>query len=692
MDHRRQTIRMLALEDSPNDVERWVKLLRAAGMPPRIQHIPSIDTMEIALQEHEWDLVLSAEKTSRVNAKQVLSIIKKHKRDLPVIITLPEYSPEKITTWVAAGAKDAIPGNHEQHILHAILREIHSLDDRRKLEETLHSLEESNKRCKLLLANASEAIAYIHDGMHVDANTAYLELTGYTTPDDLAGITLIDLIDKDHQRDIKALLKKFNRTNNSESIECQLAHVDGHYTPVILKLSEAQYDDEPCIQLTLLPLIPVLNQPIETQSTTKTAEASSTPATVVVDTLDSSEQFQKKANTILNSTKQATLVYIQLDEFESLKKDHSEAGIASVQQSMAKLIKKPFPKAIGCQQSENTFLLIDTEHTPEAIEDLLINLLNTIEHHLFGSADETITVTATIGFAPTTAGVGFTSLLAHAEKAHEMAIEQKEPAPKVIAYSKESYTKWKAHKGDILSIIVDALSKDGFQLLFQPVVSVIGTDEQQYEVLLRLPTPQGGIVEANDFITTAEANHLMPHIDRWVLRQCTRRMSSMNQQGKEVTLLIHISHQSIQENDIAQFLAGILKVTKIPAERIILQLPETIVLQQLKRVVKFSEAISAIGCKLSITRFQGDSKSMNILKHLNVQFVRMDGSFIEKLDDDGDEEVHKMLTPLKEQNIHCIVSKVENSKTLAHLWRLGVDYAQGYYIQGPTDTMDFEFN
>ncbi len=89
MDYRKQTIRLLALEDSPNDVERWVKLFRSAGMPPRVQHISSIETMEEALKEQHWDVVLSSEETPKLNAQQVLSIIEKHQIDIPVIVTLP---------------------------------------------------------------------------------------------------------------------------------------------------------------------------------------------------------------------------------------------------------------------------------------------------------------------------------------------------------------------------------------------------------------------------------------------------------------------------------------------------------------------------------------------------------------------------------------------------------------------------
>ncbi|USE36016.1 hypothetical protein [Endozoicomonas sp. SCSIO W0465] len=211
--------------------------------------------------------MLSAEETSRLNAQQVLSIIGKHQKDIPVIVILPEYDPQRTSTWLSAGARDAIPGADEAHILHAVLRELTNLDDRRNLSRTRQELNESNKRCQLLLADASEAIAYIHDGMHVDANTAYLQLTGHNHVDDLAGIPLIDMIAAQHQAEIKKMLKQFRANQPIDPIECELVHTDGHSKLVSLRLSEAQYDHESCIQLTLLPvMVPILNKPVDYKS------------------------------------------------------------------------------------------------------------------------------------------------------------------------------------------------------------------------------------------------------------------------------------------------------------------------------------------------------------------------------------------------------------------------------------------
>ena len=673
MDYRKQTIRLLALEDSPNDVERWVKLFRSAGMPPRVQHISSIETMEEALKEQHWDVILSSEETPKLNAQQVLSIIEKHQIDIPVIVTLPEYNPQRASTWLSAGARDAIPSANEAHILHAVLRELTSLEDRRNLSCTRRELGESNKRCQLLLANASEAIAYIHDGMHVDANAAYLQLSGYESADDLAGIPLIDMIAGQHQAEIKQMLKRFDANKNTSPLECELIHTDGHSTPVSLRLSEAQYDDEPCIQLTLFPImVPVLSQPVDHELSA-----------------ESKEQFLEKAGTIVKEAPDAILTWLQLDDFLNIRQEASIEGILSIQKSIVRMIQEHFPKAVLCHYTDDSFLLVETGDAPESVHNRLVNLQSAIDGHLFGSADETLTATVTIGFAVKEDRQNLSTLLNNAESAYQLALKTDES--RLCRYSKTEEIKDKAREGDVQAMIRQALSQDSFHLLFQPVINITGSEEKQYEVFLRLHSPQGEVVEASKFMEAAESSSLMPHIDRWVLRQCVRQLAQVHKQGQNVRLLIHLSHQSIQGAELAQYLSGLLKATELPPESIVLQMPESMVLQQLKRIVDFAEAIHNIGCQLAITRFQGDSRSMKMLKHLDIQFVRLDGSFTSKLDENNDEDIIKMLDILKEQNIRSIVPKVESTQTLAHLWRMGVDYAQGYYIQGPMETMDFDF-
>ncbi len=318
-----------------------------------------------------------------------------------------------------------------------------------------------------------------------------------------------------------------------------------------------------------------------------------------------------------------------------------------------------------------------------------VNLQSAIDGHLFGSADETLTATVTIGFAVKEDRQNLSTLLNNAESAYQLALKTDES--RLCRYSKTEEIKDKAREGDVQAMIRQALSQDSFHLLFQPVINITGSEEKQYEVFLRLHSPQGEVVEASKFMEAAESSSLMPHIDRWVLRQCVRQLAQVHKQGQNVRLLIHLSHQSIQGAELAQYLSGLLKATELPPESIVLQMPESMVLQQLKRIVDFAEAIHNIGCQLAITRFQGDSRSMKMLKHLDIQFVRLDGSFTSKLDENNDEDIIKMLDILKEQNIRSIVPKVESTQTLAHLWRMGVDYAQGYYIQGPMETMDFDF-
>lgn len=89
----------------------------------RVQHLETLDELEEALNTGLWDLLLTVEETPMLNAGQVLSSIRRLKLDIPVIVSVHDNNPDMIKHWLEKGAGDAIHHSHEEHILHAILRE-----------------------------------------------------------------------------------------------------------------------------------------------------------------------------------------------------------------------------------------------------------------------------------------------------------------------------------------------------------------------------------------------------------------------------------------------------------------------------------------------------------------------------------------------------------------------------------------
>lgn len=666
MNNNKEPVRLLTLERTQNDSERWVKLFRNAGHPARIQQVESPEALEEALSTGLWDLLLTVETTPLLNARQALSTIRRLNIDVPVILALDESDPDTIAQWLEMGARDAIDKEHEQHIFQAILREKRELLNRRQAQRLKKELSDTEQRCQLLLDNASQAIAYVHEGMHIDANQAYLELFGYDDLDELSCIPLIDMIAPQDQALFKNLIKHFKPGTEQPAVDCSLNDASSNPFPATVLLSDAVFDGEPCIQ--------VLVKVAQSAQTAEEEEG--------IDLLPR----QTFLNLLESDNSPETLAYLQLDNYDHIRQSAGVDGSVAVQESVTRLLTEHLPASQLSHYGDEVYLAAISNDDLSALEPLRA----AIEGELISTNNQTLYTSVSIGLAEQQKKAGKHSFLERARIASDLVREQ--GGNQVSQFSQSALDSKKADDGNTLAIIRQALEHDNFRLLFQPIISVTGEGQEQYEVLLRLLDPKGKEVPASEFIPAAEDNELMPFIDRWVIRQAVKQLAKKYRDGHEVRLMIHISTASLDDPEFADRLGRLLEAASLPGHLLTMQMTEEIIHQHLRQVVQFAESIKHLGCRIAMTQFSGESRSVKILQHLDVSFVKLDSMFTERLERNDDSQTKKVTNNLKDLNKTIIMPRVENAQTLTSIWQLGVDYVQGHYLQPPLEAMTYDFS
>jgi PAS domain-containing protein len=178
----KKTIRLLILEDSQNEAERLVSLFRNAGQATRVHRLTSSDDLAEALKQ-TWDLLINAPQSENLDPSEAINAIRRQAKDIPIIQLTAGNDAEAITEALMLGAQDALPQGEDEWLLLVANRELANLEERRARRSAEVALREAEKRCQLLLDSSVDAIAYVHDGMHIYANRAYLELFGYDDVD-----------------------------------------------------------------------------------------------------------------------------------------------------------------------------------------------------------------------------------------------------------------------------------------------------------------------------------------------------------------------------------------------------------------------------------------------------------------------------------------------------------------------------
>lgn len=288
--------------------------------------------------------------------------------------------------------------------------------------------------------------------------------------------------------------------------------------------------------------------------------------------------------------------------------------------------------------------------------------------------------------------------IAHALKAQDLASKQYKKDKSVVACTYEEKPEHDEGEGrsdkDIAKMVQNALNRGRFRLLFQPILSLRGSDKEHYEVLLRMVDEEDNGISPNEFLDIASKIGATTKIDRWVILEAIKLLAQHRAAGNNTRLIINLSRESLKDTALPPWLGVAFKAAKLPPEAIVFQIKETDINDHLNIAKSFTEQVTALGCQCSISHFGCALNPFNALQHISAQYIKVDGSFTQELQSGtGEPEaLGELVSQIHEHEKITIVPFVENASVLSKLWQSGVHYIQGYYLQGPADNMDYDFD
>lgn len=247
-----------------------------------------------------------------------------------------------------------------------------------------------------------------------------------------------------------------------------------------------------------------------------------------------------------------------------------------------------------------------------------------------------------------------------------------------------------------LRTINQALEENNFQLYQQRIIAVQGNDtadHEHFEILLRLKTSDGKILVPSVFLPIAEQYGLMAKIDRWVISHFfasqgnyLRSFGQQSLQGKHSSFYsVNLSSDSLNDPELIPFLEEQFTSHQIPPSLICFEITETMAIANIDRAAQIIQQIKSLGCRFALDDFGSGMSSFGYLQQLPVDFLKIDGQFIQQLCQNSMNEI--IVTALRDVaqavNIKTIAEFVDNEKTLKKLQEIGIDYAQGYYVGRP---------
>ena len=232
----------------------------------------------------------------------------------------------------------------------------------------------------------------------------------------------------------------------------------------------------------------------------------------------------------------------------------------------------------------------------------------------------------------------------------------------------------------------DALEEDRLVLFHQPVVRLNDQKPVHYEILVRIRDNDGNYILPDNFVELAESLGLIQEIDLRVIEKLLAFMIETGQQGKKVRYFVNLSRVSISDQRwIRRFLA-LLQASGVNPSQLVFEITETAAMSEIDVTLTFIRRLKDMGCRFALDDFGAGFSSFYYLKRFEVDYLKIDGSFIRDLaTDEGSRIFVKALNDVARGLEKQVIAEwVETPRVLNLLLEMGIQFGQGYLFRRPT--------
>ncbi len=684
-------LRLLTIFESSEEAEAHINVLRKAGHIVRDIRAEDEEDMLTALDENPLDLVLAKLNIPGFSARHALDVINRSGRDIPLVAVIPIGSVESKTNEILqAGARDALFENQPERLKHVIKREITELKNRRAQRKCEKMLHETEKRARALIDSSRDAIAYVHDGMHIYANQAYLNMFGYDEPDDIQGLPIMDMVSAADHATLKEFLRGYSRGKVTDSsLDLYGQHVEGKRFKITMEFSSASMEGEACTQII------IRDQGLSKELEQKLSAMSQQDIlTGLYNRNFLTEQLDMLIARALEGKTRGALLFITLDKYDELKES---AGIATADMLLTEVAGMMRARlhelgVIARYAGPVFILLVDNVDTRKA-SNIANSLCKLIHEHICDLGDQSVTTTASIGISL----INETSSQAdecikraekgcqHAQSEGGNRSHMYNPAIEEMA-EHEQVSHW-AQK------IKHALQKNMFRLAFQPIVSLHGEPGAHYEVLVRMLDEDQQEIPPAEFIPAAEQMNMMHFVDRWVIMNTLMLLTKKQQAGEQTRFFIKLSAGTLTDEDFLGWFRERLQASKVNPDNLVFEISEDTALNYLKQAKQINTGLKELNCRTSLENFGIEQNTFQSLKHLSVNYIKVHMDLIINLPQsvEHQEKVKAIAEEAGSKNIQTIAAFVEDANSLAVLWQCSVNFIQGHFLQQPGAELNYDF-
>ncbi len=339
--------------------------------------------------------------------------------------------------------------------------------------------------------------------------------------------------------------------------------------------------------------------------------------------------------------------------------------------------------------SSNKFGILLEDAGPAAMAGTAERLLRSIRDEVIETGPGPVAVTISIGGVlipeqATTVSQAIGSTLKSLDKA------KAKPHDMFVAFNPaEDNRKTRRRNREIADELISAIRQQRLVLALQPIVHSDTLEPAIHECLLRIKRTDGEIVSGGEYIPVAEQLGLIRLVDYRVLELAV----DVARYHPDLTLTINVSGLTATDNNWLGLLCSLTGGDRSLTSRLIIEITETAAIQDVEESCLFVSQVKQLGCRVAMDDFGTGYNSFRNLQMLGIDMVKIDGSFIENMLENTDDQIFvKLLADLAKQfNLDIVAENVGDEKIIRMLQDFGIDYLQGYHLGKPILALPEEY-
>ncbi|RSO39489.1 EAL domain-containing protein [Acinetobacter lactucae] len=687
---KRTETRLLIIDDNQLRYNQILNLLLGNDYQVQALLLDDLKSFEKQLNT-PWDAIIFG-RAYDLKIEQTLSLIQASEQpNLPVLLLQPEdYQPQQYQAYIQKGIYDVVPLEPLDYFYITLIRTLshsHLLQTEQRLTnelETIHS------HTQTLVNNSHKAVALFQEGMHVKANTEYLNLFGFKQEDEIIGLPILDVLQPDDLNVFKQRFKKISLGQFDQArfeIQSQHAAIAGNNA---LKLEFIPSQEEDAVQLTIdyqLDLATPANtlfskknynvitpwQQINRQLTTHPAQANALilfrltqcPERVFQQDWQTPAQYFNQLHSFLKEQAQMPIFNIELGAYVGVLQAENSTVLNSQLAGLQSLQKEHLLKINELNYSIQ-FKLSYAPITEPLNEDSFAKLLEQTSQQELPKAKSEIELAPTIDIIspePTNSPISL-----------DLSLEQVD-APL---------------QSSLLQQLKQQLARSEIHLKYQQIYDKHDQETHNYEVTSGFISDEQWY-DINDLTELREDSELSIQLDRWILVEACKQLHNFITQYPKAKLIINLNIDILlKDKSFPELISKLLTIIGSKLESpLVLQFSEQAIQPHLTIAQQHIARLRQHGAEISIRDFSSSIYSESILQQLDVQYLKLQLKKTELLNsDDGLTRLQeKVLNYLTVKPVGILLGDLDDMNLFANAWNVETRFLQGRYFQKKLDRL-----